>query len=143
MGVIFVSYERPSKKNIFRHLKQNVDDSNNGLKIMLKESSTFHRIYPLMIVAAVALGLIFHFNALEYIILGAIFIFDVVTETMNSAVEEVCDRVTLEKDERIKRSKDIASAAVYIAHLSYIAAFFFFLFSHIFGFQWWTAIIPA
>lgn len=138
-----MSYERPSKKNIFRHLKQNVDDSNNGLKIMFKESSTFHRIYPLMIAAAVALGLIFHFNAFEYIILGAILIFDVVTETMNSAVEEVCDRVTLEKDERIKRSKDIASAAVYIAHLCYIVAVLFFAFAHVFAFEWWTKIAPA
>ena len=138
-----MSYERPSKKNIFRHLKQNIDDSNNGLKIMFKESSTFHRIYPLMLVAGIVLGVIFHFIALEYVILLGIFIFDVVTETMNSAVEEVCDRVTLEKDEKIKRSKDIASAAVYIAHLCYIVAFFFFLFSHIFGFTWWTQIIPS
>ena len=99
-----MKYERPSKKNIFTHLKQNVVDSMNGLKIMFKESSTFHRIYPMMIIGGVILGIIFHFNALEYVILAAIFIFDVVTETMNSAVEEVCDRVTLEKDERIKRS---------------------------------------
>ena len=110
---------------------------------MLTESSTFHRIYPLMIVGGIALGLIFHFIALEYIILAAIFIFDVVTETMNSAVEEVCDRVTLDEDSRIKRSKDIASAAVYIAHLSYIFAALFFTISHAVGFTWWTKIIPS
>ena len=138
-----MEYQRPSKKNPLRHLKQNIDDSNNGLKIMLTESSTFHRIYPLMIVGGIALGLIFHFIALEYIILVAIFIFDVVTETMNSAVEEVCDRVTLDEDNRIKRSKDIASAAVYIAHLSYIFAALFFTISHAVGFTWWTKIIPS
>ena len=138
-----MSYEKPSKKNPLRHLKQNIDDSNNGLKIMLTESSTFHRIYPLMIVGGITLGLIFRFIALEYIILVAIFIFDVATETMNSAVEEVCDRVTLEKDEKIKRSKDIASAAVYIAHLSYIFATLFFTISHVAGFVWWTKIIPS
>ena len=110
---------------------------------MFRESSTFHRIYPLMIVGGIALGLVFHFIALEYIILLAILVFDVATETMNSAVEEVCDRVTLEKDERIKRSKDIASAAVYIVHMSYVFAILFFTFSHIFGFVWWTKIIPA
>ena len=138
-----MEYKRPSKKNPLRHLKQNIDDSNNGLKIMLTESSTFHRIYPLMIVGGIALGLIFHFIALEYIILVAIFIFDVATETMNSAVEEVCDRVTLDEDNRIKRSKDIASAAVYIAHLSYIFAALFFTISHAVGFTWWTKIIPS
>lgn len=138
-----MEYQRPSKKNPLRHLKQNIDDSNNGLKIMLTESSTFHRIYPLMIVGGIALGLVFHFIALEYIILVAIFIFDVATETMNSAVEEVCDRVTLDEDNRIKRSKDIASAAVYIAHLSYIFAVLFFTISHAVGFTWWTKIIPS
>ena len=138
-----MDYQRPSKKNLFRHLKQNIDDSNNGIKIMFKESSTFHRIYPMMIIAGILLGIIFHFIALEYVILVAIFIFDVVTETMNSAVEEVCDRVTREEDEYIKRSKDIASAAVYVAHLSYIVTILFFTFSHVFGFTWWTAIIPA
>ena len=138
-----MGYQKPSKKNFFRHLKQNIDDSNHGLKIMAKESSTFHRIYPLMVVGGVTLGLVFHFIALEYIILAVIFIFDIVTETMNSAVEEVCDRVTLEKDERIKRSKDIASAAVYITHLCFIAAILFFCLSHTLSFEWWTAIIPA
>lgn len=96
-----------------------------------------------MIVCGITLGHIFRFIALEYIILVAIFIFDVATETMNSAVEEVCDRVTLEKDEKIKRSKDIASAAVYIAHLSYIFATLFFTISHVAGFAWWTKIIPS
>lgn len=136
-------YQRPSKKNIFKHLKQNIDDSNNGIIIMFKESSTFHRIYPAMVIACILLGVIFKFIALEYIILIAIFIFDVVTETMNSAVEEVCDRVTLDEDARIKRSKDIASAAVYVAHLSYIITLLLFTGFHVFGFTWWTAIIPA
>ncbi len=138
-----MDFQRPSKKNFFRHLKQNIDDSNNGLKIMFKESSTFHRIYPLMIAATILFGLFFHFIAIEYIILIAIFIFDIITETMNSAVEEVCDRVTRREDERIKRSKDIASAAVYITHLSYAFTLLFFLVSHIVNFEWWTKIIPA
>lgn len=138
-----MNYQKPSKKNIFKHLKQNIDDSNNGLRIMFKESSTFQRIFPMMLIAGIVLGIVFHFIALEYIILVAILLFDVVTETMNTAVEEVCDRVTLEEDERIKRSKDIASAAVYVAHLSYIVTILFFTFAHIFGFSWWTAIIPA
>ena len=110
---------------------------------MFKESSTFQRIIPMMFIAGIILGIVFHFIVLEYIILIAILLFDVVTETMNTAVEEVCDRVTLEEDWRIKRSKDIASAAVYIAHLSYIVTILFFTFAHFFGFSWWTVIIPA
>jgi len=138
-----MNYQKPSKKNIFQHLLQNIRDSHNGLKIMLFESSTFHRIYPMMIVGGVVLGVIFHFIALEYIILVGIFILDAITETMNSAVEEVCDRITQSRDQYIKRSKDIASAAVYIAHLCYIGAAVFFVFAHVAGFDWWTKIIPA
>lgn len=138
-----MNFEKPSKKNLFRHLKQNIDDSNNGFKIMFKESSTFHRIYPMMIVGGILLGVFFHFIALEYVILAIFFVIDVATETMNSAVEEVCDRVTLEKDPFIKRSKDIASAAVYLTHLTYIVSAIFFVICHAIGFTWWTHLIPA
>ena len=138
-----MEFKKPDKKNLFRHLKQNIDDSMNGLSIMFKESSTFHRIYLMMIIGGIIFGLIFKFNVLEIIILAGIFIFDVVIETMNSAVEEVCDRITLERDEKIKRSKDIASGAVCIMHFLYIFVILFFVFSHAFGFTWWTHLIPA
>ena len=142
-GGDFMHYEKPSKKNPIKHLIYNIRDSHNGLKIMFRESSTFHRIYPMMLAGGIVLGLAFRFIALEYIILGAIFILDVEAETMNSAVEEVCDRVNKSPDPLIKRAKDIASAAVYIMHLSYIGTAVFFAISHATGFDWWTKIIPA
>ncbi len=138
-----MEYKKPSKKNLFRHLRQNVVDSHNGLRIMIEESSTFQRIYPLMLGGGLLLGLFCDFVALEYAILAGVFIVDVITETMNSAVEELCDRVTKERDDYIKRTKDIASAAVYIAHLSYIAAAVFFAVSHLTGFDWWAKLIPV
>ena len=142
-GGDLMDYEKPSKKNPIKHLIYNIRDSHNGLKIMFRESSTFHRIYPMMLAGGIVLGLAFRFIALEYIILGVIFILDVEAETMNSAVEEVCDRVNKNPDPLIKRAKDIASAAVYIMHLSYIGAAVFFAISHAAGFDWWTKIIPA
>lgn len=138
-----MEFKKPDKKNIFKHLLRNINDSNNGLKIMFKESSTIHRIYPIMLIAAVLFGTITKFNILEIIILIVLFLFDFVTETMNSSVEEVADRITLEKDERIKRAKDIASAAVYITHLMVAFAILFFTISHLFGFSWWAHLIPA
>lgn len=138
-----MEFQKPDKKNIFKHLLRNIKDSNNGLKIMLKESSTVHRIYPIMIVATVVLGIITKFNILEIAIIISLFLIDFVTETMNSAVEELADRITLEKDLRIKRAKDIASAAVYITHLMVAAAILFFAISHALNFTWWTHLIPA
>lgn len=138
-----MEFKKPDKKNIFKHLLRNINDSNNGLKIMFKESSTVHRIYPIMLVTAIILGIITKFNALEIVILVFLFLLDFITETMNSAVEEVADRITLERDSKIKRAKDIASAAVYITHLMVAFAILFFAISHAQGFIWWTHLIPA
>jgi diacylglycerol kinase len=138
-----MEFKKPDKKNIFKHLLRNINDSNNGLKIMFKESSTVHRIYPIMLVAAIILGIITKFNALEIVILVFLFLIDFITETMNSAVEEVADRITLERDQKIKRAKDIASAAVYISHLMVAFAILFFAISHAQGFIWWAHLIPA
>ena len=38
-------------------------------------------------------------------------------ESVNSAIENLCDRVTVEKDEHIKNTKDIAAGAVLICAL--------------------------
>lgn len=138
-----MEFKKPDKKNIFRHLLRNINDSNNGLKVMFKESSTVHRIYPIMLVAAIVLCIITKFNALEIVILVFLFLLDFITETMNSAVEEVADRITLERDSKIKRAKDIASAAVYITHLMVAFAILFFAISHAQGYIWWTHLIPA
>jgi diacylglycerol kinase len=96
-----------------------------------------------MLVTAIILGIITKFNALEIVILVFLFLLDFITETMNSAVEEVADRITLERDSKIKRAKDIASAAVYITHLMVAFAILFFAISHAQGFIWWTHLIPA
>ena len=138
-----MEFQKPDKKNIFKHLLRNIQDSNNGIKIMMKESSTVHRIYPIMLIASIILGIITKFNVLEIVILVFLFLLDFITETMNSAVEEVADRITLEKDWRIKRAKDIASAAVYVTHLMVAVAILFFAISNAVGFTWWTHLIPA
>jgi diacylglycerol kinase len=142
----FMEYQKPPKGNLKQHLKQNILDSHNGLRIMLRESSTVHRIYPMMIIGWIILGIAFKFIVLEHLILAALFILDFVTETVNSAIEEACDSVEENRknyNEYVKRSKDIASAAVYITHLCFIATIVFFAVSQAAGFEWWTKLIPA
>lgn len=136
-------YVKPNKKNVFRNILQNVNDSNNGLKIMFKESGTVQRLIPIEITAGGILGLIFGFNALECIILAAIIIQLFTVETINTAIEEVNDLVTLEENFRVKRSKDIASASVWVWHLVYIFCAIGFVVMHALGFAWWQAIIPG
>jgi diacylglycerol kinase (ATP) len=42
-------------------------------------------------------------------------IFLLFAEVVNSAIETLADRITLEEDESIKRAKDLGSAAVFLA----------------------------
>lgn len=136
-------YKKPDKKNVFRQIFQNISDSNNGLKIMFKESSTIRRLAPIEIIVGAAVGIIFHFIALEYIIMVLFLSWMFIIETMNTAVEEVNDLVTLDENERVKRSKDLASASVWICHIFYIITVFGFMGMHLANFAWWNAIIPG
>jgi diacylglycerol kinase (ATP) len=110
---------------------------------MAKESSTVQRLIPLEIIVGVIAGIITGFTALEYVILVVIMVILFTTETINSAIEEVNDLVTDEISEKVKRSKDLASASVWIWHLMYMGAFVFFLVCHLVNFTWWTQLIPA
>lgn len=138
-----MKFQKPDKKNVFSQIFRNISDSNNGLKIMFRESSTVQRLISLEIVAGILLGVIFHFIGLEFIILAGIIIMIFTVETINTAIEEVNDLVTLEEDMRVKRSKDIASASVWIWHLVYIICAVGFIIMHILQFAWWTKIIPG
>ncbi len=136
-------FAKPDKKNVFRNIMRNVSDSNNGLKIMFKESGTVQRLIPIEFVAGAILGAIFGFNALEFIILAVILIVLFTVETINTAIEEVNDLVTLEENEHVKRSKDIASASVWVWHLVFIFCAIGFIVMHLMNFAWWKAIIPG
>lgn len=138
-----LKFEKPNKKNIFRQIWQNISDSNHGLALMFRESSTVQRLIPVEIAVGVLLGIIFGFIALEYVIMAVVLVVVFTTETANSAVEEVNDLVTEEYNERVKRSKDMASASVWTWHLMYIICVFFFLGCHLAQFAWWRFLIPG
>jgi diacylglycerol kinase len=110
---------------------------------MFKESGTVQRLIPIEIVGGVALGIGFGFNALEFMILAVVLLVLFTVETINTAIEEVNDLVTLEENPRVKRSKDIASGSVWVWHLAYIVCAVGFVVMHLMNFAWWKAIIPG
>ncbi|MBO4855123.1 diacylglycerol kinase [Candidatus Saccharibacteria bacterium] len=110
---------------------------------MFRESSTVQRLIPVEIIAGILFGVLTGFIALEYVIMAFTILMLFAFETMNSAVEEVNDLVTLEENERVKRSKDIASGSVWLWHLVYIVEVIFFLICHLVHFTWWTHVIPG
>ena len=136
-------YQKPDKKNLFFNIARNISDSGRGLGVMFRESGTVRRLIPLELAGGLLFGLTSGFILLEYVILIGTLVILFTTETLNTAIEEVNDLVTLEENKRVQRSKDMASGAVAVWHLVYVLLAVFFLVSHLTGFAWWQHLIPA
>lgn len=136
-----MKYQKVDKSNVFKNIFQNIADSSNGCKIMLKESTTVKRLIPIEIIAGLIIGLVSGFKPIEFIILLAVIIHLLTSETLNTAIEEVNDLVTEEENERVKRSKDIASAAVYFWHIAFTVLTLGFALLHVLGVSWWTMMV--
>ena len=134
-------YQKPDKRNVFLNIWRNIVDSGRGLLIMFRESGTVRRLIPIEIIGGILFGLIGHFTVLEYVVLAVTIVVLFTVETMNTAVEEVNDLVTLEENFRVKRSKDMASGAVAVWHLMYVLEAVFFLIAHLAGFAWWEHLL--
>lgn len=138
-----MQFQKPDKKGVFSQIFRNISDSGHGLSIMFKESGTVRRLIPIELIGGIIVGLIFHFIPLEFILLVFILLILFTTETLNTSIEEVNDLVTLEQNEHVRRSKDIASGSVAVWHLVYVVCVFTFIFCHLVHFPWWLAIVGA
>ena len=104
----------------------NLFNSINGLKLALKEHS---------FVAEVLGGIIFIpyvlFSDLALIfklILMTVYFLLLAFELVNTAIEELCNKITLEIDADIKKIKDISSASVFIILITLIILIFYSFF---------------
>lgn len=86
----------------------------SGLVAAFRFESAFRQELAL-IVAMIALALVAKLSAVEWVLLVLSMGFVLVTELLNSAVEAVVDRVSLERHPLSGRAKDIASAAVLVS----------------------------
>lgn len=86
------------------------------------------RIHAAFTLGVVALGLVKSIAAWEWCaVLGCIALVWA-AELMNSALEVLCDRITTEPDEHIRRAKDAAAGAVLVcAIISVVVAALVFL----------------
>jgi diacylglycerol kinase (ATP) len=86
----------------------------SGLVAAFRFESAFRQELALIVVM-VALALVAKLSAVEWVLLVLSMGFVLVTELLNSAVEAVVDRVSLERHPLSGRAKDIASAAVLVS----------------------------
>ena len=89
----------------------------NGLRVLLKEEHN-SLIHLLATVCVVVAGFAFDISSLEWV--AVVFAIGLVFggEIFNSAIEDLADVVCPERDERIKKVKDLSAAAVLVSAIT-------------------------
>jgi len=76
------------------------------------------RLHLLAAVVVLLMSYVLHINTVEWLFIifsiGLVFI----AEMMNTAIEFLCDKITLETHPQIKKVKDVSAAAVLLASLA-------------------------
>ncbi len=82
-----------------------------GIQYHLKSGLNI-KIQVLLGIIAITLGIILSIDPLEWVLLTIIISGVLALETLNSSIELLCDVVTLDHHEGIKKIKDLAAGAV-------------------------------
>ena len=88
-----------------------------GMKTLIKEEHNA-RIHLLVAICVVVLGLVFFLSLLEWIVIVFAIGFVFAMEAINSSIERIADFISSERNDKIKKIKDISAAAVLIAAFS-------------------------
>ena len=102
------------------HIIRALDYGFRGIRIAFREEKIF-KIELFGAVLAILLGIYFHFTLVEYCILVLASAAVLATDTLNTAIEDLCDMIQPDQDPRIGRIKDIAGGAVLIVSLAAVA----------------------
>jgi len=89
----------------------------NGLRILVKEEHN-SRIHFLAAILVLIAGFLLKISALEWLIIIFAIGFVIATEIINSSIENIADFISPDKDERIKKIKDLSAAAVLISAIT-------------------------
>lgn len=89
----------------------------NGLKILIKEEPNA-RIHLLASLLVVTLSIVLEINLMEWVAVVFCIGFVLVAETFNTSLENISDFISPEKNEKIKKIKDLAAAAVLLSALT-------------------------
>jgi diacylglycerol kinase len=75
------------------------------------------RIHLFFLFLAIGLGLFLEITCIDWLFIFLFSALVLALEAINSALEETCDLITNEKNESIRRIKDVAAGAVLIASI--------------------------
>lgn len=99
---------------LFATRKQSLTYAFRGLKIAWRDEISF-RIEVIWGLLTIILGLFLGLTIVEFLIVFFMIGFVLAAETLNTALEELCDKFQPEHDPHIAKIKDLAAAAVFIA----------------------------
>jgi diacylglycerol kinase (ATP) len=111
-------------KRIFSALTYSID----GFKAAWQNEHAFRQELLLVVIGTV-IALSLKISAVEKLVLIAVLVLVLIVELLNSALEAVVDRVSLERHPLSKNAKDLGSAAVLLALLTAGASWTVILFN--------------
>lgn len=111
-----------------KHIIQAGGYSLKGLKAALTYEEAF-RLEMIAMVVMLPLAIWLGQSAVEHALLVGSLLLVLIVELINSALEAVVDRVSVEHHELSGRAKDIGSAAVFIALMNVVAIWGFILYA--------------
>ena len=92
-----------------------------GILDLLKDEHNF-RIHITLLLLVIAAGIFLHITDTEWLIIILVSALVLVSESFNSSIEHLADTINPEEDERIRKVKDIAAAAVLITAVAAVLA---------------------
>ena len=112
-----------SKEKIYKKTKkieitpnsimQTIKNSINGIVCYAKDGKSII-LYVICAVVEIIMGVVYHINGLEWILIICILGITLAFELVNTAIEAVCDLITREYNPMIKIAKDCGSGATFV-----------------------------
>ena len=111
---------------MIKKLYKNFLNSLNGLKVVFKENS--FRLEILLGLFLVPYILFSNNELILKIILSILYLLLLAFEIMNTSIEKLCDKITKDLDDDIKKIKDLSSASVFAVLITLFAILIISLF---------------
>ncbi len=86
----------------------------NGLRILFSEEHN-SRIHIAIVIVVVTAGFLLKISNTEWLVICILIALVFSLEIMNSAIENICDYISPQWNEVIKKIKDLAAAAVFVS----------------------------
>jgi len=120
----------PAKKKGLANIWAATVYSAEGLRACFRSEEAF-RIESILSVFLIPLAVILGETALETAMLLFSIVLVLLVELLNSAIEAVVDRVSLDYHELSKKAKDIASGAVFVSLMTFLLIWSVLLFDRL------------